>query len=206
MKMTETTSSHPGMTKALLAGLLLIMSTQLLTACLPIFVGTATVTAVDLYMERRTIGRNIDDNTLELKLRTVYLSDENLGSAVNVSVTVINGIVLLTGEVHKDNQRKHAEKLARSYTETREVVNELELSGRTNLNSRANDSYITGKVKSKLIRADGVPSTNIKVVTERGKVYLLGLVTKEEAEAAVKATQTISGVTHIVKVFEYIDS
>ena len=182
------------------------MSSQMLTACLPIFVGTATVTAIDLYMERRTLSRNIDDNALELKLRKDMHSDDVLGNKVNVSVTIINGIVLLTGEVHKDNQRKRAEELARSYIDTREVVNELELSGKTNLNSRANDSYITGKVKTKLLRADGVPSTNIKVVTERGKVYLLGLVTKEEAAAAVKATQSVNGVTHIVKVFEYIES
>jgi osmotically-inducible protein OsmY len=204
--MIQTTNSHPGIIKSLIAGLLLIMSSQMLIACLPIFVGTATVTAIDLYMERRTLSRNIDDNALELKLRKDFHSDEVLGSEVNVSVTIINGIVLLTGEVHKDNQRKRAEELARSYIDTREVVNELELSGKTNLNSRANDSYITGKVKTTLLRADGVPSTNIKVVTERGKVYLLGLVTKEEAAAAVKATQSVNGVTHIVKVFEYIES
>ncbi len=191
--------------KALLLGLVFVMTTQILTACVPIAIGTATVTAVDLYMERRTVKQSVDDNTLELRLRKEYLSDEKLGSAVNISTTIINGIVLLTGEVHNDEQRQYAEKLARSYIDTREVVNELELSGQTNMNSRANDSYITGKVKSKLVRADGVPSTNIKVVTERGKVYLLGLVTHPEAEAAVDAARSVSGVTHIVKVFEYID-
>ena len=191
--------------KTLLLGLVFVMTTQILTACVPLAIGTATVTAVDLYMERRTVKQSVDDNTLELKLRKEYLSDEKLGSAVNISTTIINGIVLLTGEVHNDEQRQYAEKLARSYIDTREVVNELELSGQTNMNSRANDSYITGKVKSKLVRADGVPSTNIKVVTERGKVYLLGLVTHPEAEAAVDAARSVSGVTHIVKVFEYID-
>ena len=191
--------------KTLLLGLVFVMTTQILTACVPLAIGTATVTAVDLYMERRTVKQSVDDNTLELKLRKEYLSDEKLGSAVNISTTIINGIVLLTGEVHNDEQRQYAEKLARSYIDTREVVNELELSGQTNMTSRANDSYITGKVKSKLVRADGVPSTNIKVVTERGKVYLLGLVTHPEAEAAVDAARSVSGVTHIVKVFEYID-
>ena len=191
--------------KSLLLGLIFVMTTQILTACVPLAIGTATVTAVDLYMERRTVKQSVDDNSLELKLRKDYLSDEKLGNSVNISTTIINGIVLLTGEVHTDEQRQYAEKLARSYIDTREVVNELELSGRTNMNSRANDSYLTGKVKSKLVRADGVPSTNIKVVTERGKVYLLGLVTHPEADAAVKAAQSVKGVTHIVKVFEYID-
>ncbi len=191
--------------KALLLGLVFVMTTQIITACVPLAIGTATVTAVDLYMERRTVKQSVDDNTLELQLRREYMGDESLGNAVNISTTIINGIVLLTGEVHTDEQRQYAEKLARSFIDTREVVNELELSGRTNMNSRANDSYITGKVKSKLVRADGVPSTNIKVVTERGKVYLLGLVTHPEAEAAVEAARSVSGVTHIVKVFEYID-
>ena len=191
--------------KALLLGLVFVMTTQIITACVPLAIGTATVTAVDLYMERRTVKQSVDDNTLELQLRREYMGDESLGNAVNISTTIINGIVLLTGEVHTDEQRQYAEKLARSFVDTREVVNELELSGRTNMNSRANDSYITGKVKSKLVRADGVPSTNIKVVTERGKVYLLGLVTHPEAEAAVEAARSVSGVTHIVKVFEYID-
>ena len=160
---------------------------------------------IDLYTERRTVGQNVDDNTLELALRKDILLDDKL-DGTNVSVIAINGIVLLTGEVHTDEQRQYTEKLARSFIDTREVVNELELSGKTNLTSRANDSYITGKVKSKLILADDVPATNIKVITERGKVYLLGLVTRAEADAAVEVTKTVSGVTHIVKVFEYIDT
>ena len=192
-------------TKNFSLGLVFVFILQALTACVPIAIGTATVTAIDLLSERRTLGRNIDDNTLELKLRKDFLTDENLGTAVNISVTAINGIVLLTGEVHSDDQRQHAESLARGYEETREVVNEIELSGSTNLTSRANDAYITGKVKTKLLRAENVPSTNIKVVTERGKVYLLGLVTREEAEAAVDIARSVNGITHIVKVFEYIE-
>lgn len=191
--------------KSLLLGLVFVITSPLLTACIPILIGTATVTAIDLYMERRTVRQSIDDNTLELRLRKDMVSDEALGVSVNVSVTIINGIVLLTGEVHNDKQRKRAEALAHSYTDTRKVVNEIELSGQTNLNSRANDSYITGKVKSKLLLAENIPSSNIKVVTERGKVYLMGLVTHPEAEAAIEAFRSVSGVTHIVKVFEYID-
>lgn len=190
--------------KPLFITLAIIMSSQVLTACTPVLIGAATVTGVDLYLERRTVKRNIDDNALEVKLRKDYIREDQF-NGTNISVTAINGIVLLTGEVLKDEQRKNAESIAREYIDTREVVNELELSGKTNLNSRANDSYITGKIKTALLRAENVPSTNIKVVTERSKVYLLGLVTHPEADAAVKAAQSVTGVTHIVKVFEYID-
>ena len=189
--------------KDILCGLIIILTVQSITACAPLLLGTAVITTIDLSTERRSVGRNIDDNVLELKLRRDYWTDESLGS-VNISVTVMNGIVLLTGEVHSDEQRQYAESLARSYDQTREVVNELDLSGRSNINSRANDSYITAKVKARLLQANDLPLTNIKVVTERGNVYLLGLVTEAEALAAVELTQSVVGVTHIVKVFEYI--
>lgn len=179
--------------------------TQLLSACAPIALGTATVTAIDLYHERRTLNRNVDDNALEIKLRRALSGDPSLGEGVNISVVSYNGIVLLTGEVTSDEQRQHAESVARSFEGTREVVNELGLFGRTTLTSRINDAYITTKVKAKLIQNDKTPSTSIKVVTERGTVYLLGVVTEEEADAAVKVTQTVRGVTRIVKAFEYLE-
>ena len=203
--MDQSKSLPNPVTRNFLLAVATAITLQALGGCVPIAIGTATVTGIDLYTERRTVGQNVDDNTLELALRKDVALDDRL-DGTNVSVTAINGIVLLTGEVHTDAQRQYTEKLARSYVDTREVVNELELSGKTNLTSRANDSYITGKVKSKLIAADDVPSTNIKVVTERGKVYLLGLVTHPEADAAVEVTKTVGGVTHIVKVFEYIDA
>ncbi len=202
------TNDHPGsflrIWRNLFCGLLVLATVQSITACAPLFVGAVIVTSIDLHGERRTLGRNIDDNLLELKLRGNYQSDENLGSPVNISVTAINGIVLLTGEVHTDDQRQYAESLANGYEQTRKVVNELDLAGRSNLNSRANDTWITSKVKTSLLRADNVPSSNIKVVTERGKVYLMGLVTQDEAQAAVEAARSVAGVIHIVKVFEYI--
>ncbi len=202
------TNDHPGfflkIWRNLFCGLIILAAIQSITACTPLLISTAIVTSIDLHSERRSIGRNIDDNLLELKLRTDYWTDENLGSPVNISVTAINGIVLLTGEVHTDEQRQYAESLAKGYEQTRKVVNELDLAGRSNINSRANDSWITGKVKSGLLKADKVPSSNIKVVTERGKVYLMGLVTQAEAQAAVESAQSVVGVTHIVKVFEYI--
>ena len=183
---------------------LFLLIVQLLSACVPVVLGVASVTAIDIGHDRRTVGRNIDDNSLEFQLRTIYSESERLGNAVNISVTVVNGIVLLTGEVKTDAQRQHAETLARQRIETNKVVNELELSGKTSLTSRVNDAYLTSKVKLKLFRAKNVSSSNIKVITEFGKVYLLGLVTPAEEKAAVNAAKSVRGVTHIIKVFERI--
>ncbi len=152
------------------------------------------------------MGRNIDDNTLELKLRTDFRSDSKLGKAAHLSVTVINGLVLLTGEIRHEDQRERAVGLANYYTETRKVVDEIKLTDFTDLRSRANDSWITSKVKAKLFKAPAIPSSNIKVVTEKGRVYLLGLVTRAEAERSVNIAKTVRGVSHIYKVFEYIES
>jgi osmotically-inducible protein OsmY len=169
-------------------------------------VAGATVTAVNVATDRRTLGRNIDDNSLELNLRKDYLLDKQL-QGTNISVTVINGIVLLTGEVATDTQRRYAEQIATERGEsmgTVEVVNELALAGTTSATSRANDTIITSKVKAKLLHARDIPANAIKVVTEAGKVYLLGMVTAAEADAAVAVTRTVGGITHIVKVFSII--
>ncbi|NKB64982.1 MAG: BON domain-containing protein [Gammaproteobacteria bacterium] len=184
---------------------LLLAGCGMLSACVPLVIGTATITAIDLVQDRRTMGRNIDDNALELKLRTDFRSDSMLGKSAHLSVTVINGLVLLTGEIQQEPQRERAVGLANYYSETRKVVDEIELTNATDLRSRTNDSWITSKVKTKLLRAPGIPSSNIKVVTEKGRVYLLGLVTRAEAERSVSIAKTVRGVSHIYKVFEYIE-
>ena len=176
------------------------------SGCVPLVAITAAATTVDVASDRRTTGKYVDDNSLELKLRKQFAGDESLGKGVNISVTVFNGVVLLTGEVNSDAQRQHAEQLSYEHAETAKVVNELELAGRTNLTSRANDAWITAKVKTKIWGALDLKSSQaIKVVTEHGRVYLLGQVSRAEADIAVDAIRGVRGVTHIVKVFEYIE-
>lgn len=192
-----------GRLKGVSLSLLILFGAEGLTACVPVLVLGATVTAVSVVTDRRTVGRNLDDNSLELNIRALVIKDDKL-NGTNVSVTAINGIVLLTGEVSTDAQRTHATNLASQDSRTLTVVNELQLAGKTSLTSRTNDSIITGKVKTELVKSKGVDANVIKVVTEGGKVYLLGLVTRAEADAAVAAAQSVGGVTHIVKVFEYI--
>ncbi len=188
--------------------ILLLAALQPLSACIPLVLTAASVTAVDISLDRRTAGKYWDDNALELKLRSDLSGDATLGGEVNISVTAFNGIVLLTGEVNNDAQRQRATELAEKYRKTREVasvVNELTLAGKTNISSRLNDAWITGKVKARLINAPDLPAGAVKVVTEHGKVYLLGRVTRAEANATVAAINGVRGVTHIVKVFEYTD-
>jgi len=199
--MTHRFSPAPGKR---IAALILAAALPVLAGCVPVLLATATVTAVDVSLDRRTTGAYIDDNLLEFRLRGQVRQDESLGDAVNISVTSFNGIVLLTGEVNTDEQRRRAGEIVQADVSTRKVVNELELAGKTNVIGRANDALLTSKVKAQLIKDENTSPT-IKVVTEHGKVYLLGLVTQAEAEAAVESARAVSGVTHIVKVFEYIE-
>ena len=179
----------------------LIFCLPVLSGCIPAVVG-GVVGGAELITERRTVQRVISDNALELKIRGVNKQDELLANT-NVSVTAFNGWVLLSGEVATEEQKKKAEETAKSYEETRRVINELQLSGLAGLGSGANDAIITGKVKSTMWVDSSVPATNVKVVTERGVVFLMGMVTKEEGEHAVAVAKNISGVRKIVKVFEY---
>lgn len=176
----------------------------MLSGCVPVLLATATVATVDISLDRRTTGTYIDDNLLEVRLRSQLRQDESLGDAVNISVTSFNGIVLLTGEVNTDEQRQRAGEIVTAEGTARKVVNELELAGKTSVIGRANDALLTSKVKFQLTKDENTAPT-IKVVTEHGKVYLLGLVTQAEADAAVESALAVSGVTHIVKVFEYIE-
>ena len=187
--------------------ILLLITLLPLNACIPPVI-TASVTAIDISQDRRTPGKYLDDNTLELKLRNDFDQDPALGSGVNISVTAFNGVVLLTGEVNSDDQRQRASTVAEQYKingKVASVSNELTLSGKTNFSSRLNDIWITGEVKARLLETPNLLASAVKVVSEHGKVYLLGRVTNVEADATVDAIRDIRGITHIVKVFEYID-
>ncbi|MGR3913814.1 MAG: BON domain-containing protein [Gammaproteobacteria bacterium] len=175
-----------------------------LSACEVLWWGIPAL-IIDVSIDRRTPGRYLDDNLLETKLRSAYKSDERIGAGVHISVTAINGIVLLSGETGTDAQRRRAGEMAEAQQETRKVVNELQLSGATNPASRLNDAWITGKVKARMLNLRNFPASAIKVVTEHGKVYLLGLVTREEGGIAIAAIRRVRGITHIVAVFEYTD-
>ena len=175
----------------------------LISGCGIILVTTAAVSAIDIVRDRREIGTLWDDNKMELSLRQSISKNEQIDNS-NVSVTAFNGIALLTGEVPDQRAIDQILDLAKSHPDASQVINRIELAGKTNLNSRANDSWITGRVKSAMLTSGTIDATKIKVVTERANVYLMGLVSRSEAEAAVAITRSVPGVVRVIKVFEYL--
>ncbi len=153
----------------------------------------------------RTPGAVIDDAMLERIVRAdIRRADPGFKSA-HLVVVSYNGIVLLAGQVSSENLRAKAENLANALPKVRRVHNELEIRGPISYLARSNDSWLTGKVKSKLLAAKNAPARRVKVVTENGVVYLLGLLPRAQAEPVVEVARSVYGVQKIVKVFEYLD-
>ncbi len=175
----------------------------LVSGCGIVLVTTATVMAIDVARDRRGASVYWDDNKMELDIKRLIGKQKQIEHE-HINVTVYNGVVLLTGEVPDQRDIDTTIDVAKSHQGSRQVINRLELAGKTNLNSRANDGWITTKVKTAIATSAPVESTRIKVVTERANVYLMGLVKPEEADIAVEATRSVTGVVRVIKVFEYI--
>jgi len=184
----------------LIAAALLSMQ---LAACVPVIAGGVATGGV-MAADRRTSGIFVEDQAIELKAKKMIV--DNIGAAnINVSVTSFNLNVLLTGEAISEEIRAKAERAALSVENVKTVTNELAISEKSGLGTSANDTYITSKVKSMMIKENRFPSNYVKVVTENSIVYLMGMVTREEAEDAVDIARSIRGVEKVVKVFEYIN-
>lgn len=189
----------------ILAAILASTVTTFVSGCVFVAATAATVTAIDIARDRRTTGSYIDDGLIEAKAKFELLSNEQLKGTTHFNVTSMNGVVLLTGEAPQAEQRTLAVDIVQDIAQVRQVVNEVRLAGKSNLGSRSNDAWITSKVKVKLFDADNLDATRIKVITESGIVYLMGLVSRIEGDSAAQAARTITGVERVVKVFEYID-
>ncbi len=152
----------------------------------------------------RTTGSLIDDELIEIKaLVNIGKASPELKQS-HISVTSYNGIVLLSGQVASEQSRQLAESIVNQVRKVRKIHNELTVAGPTSTIVRANDSWLTAKVKSKMLADKELMSMRIKVVTENGVVFLLGLVTSDQAEKAVTITRNSTGVQKVVKMFEYV--
>ena len=170
----------------------------------PALIGVGGVAAVSSLEDRRSTGTQLDDNSIES--RTSARIRERIGERAHVNVTAFNRAVLLTGEAWDEKTRAEVATIAAEHPSVRSVTNELQVAGASSATSRANDTTITAKVKGQFINVQGLNPLHVKVVTEASVVYLLGLVTEAEAEAATELARTTGGVRKVVKVFEYCKS
>lgn len=170
-----------------------------LQGCFPL-AATGVVAGGLMAADRRTTGIYIEDENIELKI-LARVRDQFPGA--HISATSFNRRVLLTGEAPSEAVRKQVEDAVRGLESVREVVNEMQVAGASSLASRGNDALITSNVKARMVNNRSFSPNHVKVITEAGVVYLMGIVTPAEGEAAVEVARTTSGVNRVVKVFEY---
>lgn len=172
------------------------------SGCAAVALGGAAATGVIMAEDRRTVGTITEDQGIELK--TSSRITERVKDA-NINVTSFNRMVLLSGEVPNEAAKAEAERVARAVENVRSVFNELQVSGNSALQARTNDTVITSKVKARFVDARSFSPVHVKVVTEAGTVYLLGMVKRQEATDATEVARTTGGVRKVVRLFEYLD-
>ncbi len=171
-----------------------------LAGCAPAVIAVGVGAGAMVAADPRSAGAQVDDETIELSLQAnEAVQKEN----VHLNVTSYNGLVLLTGEVPTAAVRDEVERIAKAANRVRSVQNELFVGPISDYSARTNDGYITSLVKTRFLDEPKFAPNRVKVVTERGVVYLMGLVTRDEGAAAAQVAATTSGVTRVVKVFEY---
>ena len=173
-----------------------------LQGCVPLVAGTAVGAGAMMAGDRRTSGAYVEDEGIEW--RTSNRVSERYGSRVHVNATSYNRNLLLTGEAPDEATKAEVGRIASAGENVRSVTNDLQIGLNSTLSARANDSMITSKVKARFIDSARFSSQYIKVLTEGGTVYLMGVVTQREADAATEVARTTSGVRKVVRVFEYI--
>ena len=175
----------------------------LLHGCAPLVVGGAAATGLLVSEDRRTVGTMTDDTAIEAKASSRI--GDGLKGSIHVNITSYNGVVLLTGEVPDAKSKDQAGRITQAVEKVRSVYNELAVGPVTPLSVRTNDSVTTSKVKARFVDGQKFNPLHVKVVTENGVVYLMGLVRKQEATDATEITRTTSGVSRVVRLFEYLD-
>lgn len=189
-------------------GIILLSLTLIggLMGCGPtLVVGAGTAAAV--IHDRRTTGTVIEDQAIELKTYEILRANSALMEGSRVKVTSYNKVVLLSGEVTSEHLSQQIEAKVSTIPEVGQIHNELLIGPPSSLATRSNDSWLTAKSKSVLLQISAMPGfdpSRVKVVTARGNVYLMGLLTLEEADAVTATVRRVGGVQQVVKLFEYI--
>ncbi|GMQ77281.1 MAG: BON domain-containing protein [Gammaproteobacteria bacterium] len=160
-------------------------------------------TAGAMANDRRSSGAFVDDETIEWKIIDVLYEDEEINEQTHLNATSYNGIVLLTGEIPNEEMRVKIQQKIRGVQGVRQLHDETSIAAPSSMMSRSGDTWITTKVKTALLTDDAGTGARTKVVTDKGVVYLMGIVSQQEADKLTDIARRVGGVQKVVKVFEY---
>ena len=183
---------------------LLLLAIPVLGGCVAAAV-TATAAGAAVVVDKRTTGTMIEDQSIEFKSMTAISNDKELSDNTHINVTSYNNVALVTGEAPTEEMRQRAIEIIRSIPKVSQVYDEISIAAPSSLMSRSSDSLLTSKVKTRLLASEEVSGLNIKVVTDKGAVYLMGLITREQGDKATDIARRTGGVQKVVKLFQYTD-
>lgn len=183
----------------------------LLTCCLLALSGCGSLLAsmqkgeIGDHPSERTLGQLIEDDNIETKATVNIHAENEAYDDAHLVLVSYNGFVLLSGQVNDEVLKAEATKVVRKIKGVRRIYNELEIGPPSSVITRTRDTWITTNIKSRLLGSSDIQGTRVKVVTENGVVYLMGLVTQKEAEHISDLAASVSGVQRVVRLFELVD-
>lgn len=181
-----------------------LLATCLLSACIPVMLVAAGATVGGaLIYDKRNVKTMTEDRDMASTLLKQINDDPELRKDTHITIAAFNNVLLITGQATTDASRDRIFQMANKMPHLKRVYNEVSIEPPTSTSVRANDSWITTKVKSKMLAEKGLTSSQIKVVTENKVVYLMGVVTRKQADLAADVASSVAGVAKVVRVFEY---
>lgn len=180
----------------------ILVTSAFISSCM---MGGIAVSGAQAVYERHSIQKKLDDNYTSMQAyRAIYLDTDKYKNT-HVSIATYNDSIIITGQTPELGQKKEITQLIKNIASDRKVYNFAEIASPSSVLTRASDTWITSKIKAKMIATNNIDPTKIKVVTENGTVFLMGIVPREDADTAVDIAQNTSGVQSIVKIFSYLE-
>jgi len=183
----------------------LVVCISLLQGCVAVAV-VAVSGGAGVAADKRTLGKQIDDQRIELTAHDDLSKHQALQNNTNLQIVSVNGSVLVVGQAPNTYLRDLAIKTITSVNGVLHVHNQVRISNEISFTTKTNDLWLTSKVKTALFADENISANNIKVVTENGEVFLLGLVSQKQASSAINIARNIGGVNRVFKMFEYTKS
>lgn len=176
-----------------------------LSGCVPVVLVAAGATASTTIIAKdpRSFRTIVKDQNAEKRAQDKINNDPDLAAHSHISVAVFNHVALMVGQAQNSDLNQRAYDYVSHTASINRVYNQVKISGSTSMIERSNDSWLTSKVKSALVAQKGVPSDAIKVITENGIVYLMGIVSQDQGELSANTARRVDGVREVVKVFQY---
>ena len=180
-----------------------LVTVFLFQGCAPMAITGATTAVSTVAADRRTAGAMVEDQAIEVKSRLALADLKELNDRVHINFTSFNATVLVSGEAPTQEDRQAVIDLVKNVEKVTKVHDEISIAAPSSLLSRSADTVTSAKIKAKLIAEKDMSTLHIKVVTENGVSYLMGLVSEEEGDIATEVARRTGGVQKVVKLFEY---